>query len=51
MHLIDDIHTLFDRNGGEHGLLTQLTDIVNTVIGRCVYLDNIENAAVLNAEA
>ena len=51
VHLVDDIHTLFYRDRGEHGFLAQLTDIVNTVVRCCVYLDNIENAAVLNAEA
>ena len=51
VHLIDDIHTLLDRNGGEHGLLTQLTNIVNAVVGRSVDLYNIKNTAVLNSDA
>ena len=51
VHLVDDIHTLFDRNGGEHGFLTQLTDIVYTVVRCRINFDHIENTAVLNAEA
>ena len=49
MHLVNDVHTLFDGNGGEHGLLTKLTDIVNTVVGSGIYLNDIKNAAVLDA--
>ena len=32
MHLVDDIHALFDRNGGKYRLLAELADVVNAVI-------------------
>ena len=50
VHLIDDIHALFDGNRGKHRFLAELTDIVNTVIGSRVNLNNVENTAVVNAQ-
>ena len=51
MHLVDDIHALFDRDRRKHGLLAQLADVIHAVIGRSVDLDNVHDAAVLDAEA
>ena len=51
VHLVDDVHALFDRDGRKHGLLAQLADVIHAVIGRGVDLDNVHDAAVLDAEA
>ena len=51
MHLVDDIHTLFDRNRRKHGLLAQLADVINAVVRCGVDLDDVHDASVLDAEA
>ena len=51
MHLVDDIHALFNGNGGEHSLLPKLTHIVNAVVRRSVDLHNVKHTAVVDAEA
>ena len=47
MHLVDDINSVFCADGREICLLTQVTDIVNAVVAGGVYLDNVENGAVV----
>ena len=49
--LVDDIDPLFDSGGGVDGLVPQGPDLVHTVIGRGVQLQNVQKAAVLNAKA
>ena len=51
MDLVDDIDPLFDSGGGVDGLVPQGPDLVHTVIGRGVQLQDVQKAAVLNAKA
>ena len=39
MHLIDDIHTVFCRDGGKIRLLAQVANVINAVVARRVDLN------------
>ena len=43
MHLVDDIHTVFCAGRSEISLLTQITDIVNTVVRCGVNFNNVKD--------
>jgi hypothetical protein len=51
MHFVDDIHALFHISGRKNGLLAKGAHIVDAVVRRGVELQNIQYAAVVNAEA
>ena len=42
MNLVDNIHPVFCVDGGIVSLVTQITDIVNTVVAGGVYFDNVK---------
>ena len=43
--LIDDVHTLFHLAGGVNGIVAQIADVVNAVVGGGVDLQNIHAGA------
>ena len=51
MYLVDDVHALFDGRRCIPHFVTNVADVVYAVVGRCVNLDNIQNAAVHDAAA
>ena len=51
MNLVDNIHPIFCVNGSIVSLVTQITDIVNTVVAGGVDLDNVKYRAVVNTLA
>ena len=51
MHLVDDIHLILAGAGGIGGLVPQVADIVHAVVGGCVHLHHVQQAAVVDALA
>ena len=51
VHLVDDKHALFDLRGRVSCFVTQIADIVHTVVGSCVDLGYIKHGTVQNAAA
>ena len=51
MHLVDDIHLILTGAGGVGGLVPQVADIVHAVVGGCVHLHHVQQAAVVDALA
>ncbi len=51
MHLVNDIHALFNAGGRIDRLVPQGTDIFNAVIGGGVNFNHIHNRAVFDSEA
>jgi hypothetical protein len=50
MHLIDDIDFVFSLIWFESSLLDEISDIVDSGIGCCIYLDDIEHGSVIECE-
>ena len=51
MDLVDDVHTLFHLAGGIDGIVAQVADIVNAVIGGGVDLQNIHTGSGIDGPA
>ena len=51
MHLIEDINLVFTLCWTISHFLTDLTDVVNTVVGGCIDLDHIHGSSRLNGLA
>ena len=51
MHLVDDVHALFDRGRRIARLLADVADVVHTIVRGRVDLDHIEHRPVQNAAA
>ena len=51
VHLVDDIHLILAGAGGVGGLVPQVADVIHAVVGGCVHLHHIQQAAVVNAFA
>ena len=51
MHLVDDVHLVAAGAGGVGGLVPQVADVVDAVVGGGVHLDHVEDAAVVDAAA
>ena len=51
MNLVDDIYLIFCGNRRIGDFLTQLTNVVNAVVGSGVNLDDIEHRAVVDSPA
>ena len=51
VHLVDDIHLILTGAGGVGGLVPQVADIVHAVVGGCVHLHHVQQAAVVDALA
>ena len=51
MHLVDDVHALFDRGRGENGLLSQGADVVHTVVRGGVELHHVHHGTLGDAAA
>lgn len=49
MHLVDDIDFVFSLVRFESSLLDEITDIVDSGIGCCIYLDDIEHGRVIKS--
>ena len=47
MHLVDDINSVLRFNRRKVCLVSKIADIVNAVVAGGVYLDNVENGAVV----
>ena len=41
MHLVDDIHTVFSRDGSKICLFTQIADVINAIVARRINLDHV----------
>lgn len=41
MHLVDDIHTVFRRDGSKICLFTQIADVINAIVARRINLDHV----------
>ena len=51
VHLVDDIHLILAGAGGVGGLVPQVADIIHAVVGGCVHLHHVQQAAVVDALA
>ena len=51
VHLVDDIHLILAGAGGVGGLVPQVADVIHAVVGGCVHLHHIQQAAVVDAFA
>ena len=51
MHLVDYINSVFSINRSKICFLTQITDIVNTVVACGVDFNNIKNRSAFNSPA
>ena len=51
MHLVDDIDLVFTLGGRVGYLVADLSDVVHAVVGGCVHLHHVQNAAVVDASA
>ena len=51
VHLVDDIHLILAGAGGVSSLVPQVADIIHTVVGGCVHLHHVQQAAVVDALA
>ena len=51
VHLVDDIHLILTGAGGVGGLVPQVADIIHAVVGGCVHLHHVQQAAVVDALA
>ena len=51
VHLVDDIHALAHAGGGKDRLVAQGAHVVDTVVGRGVKLDHVEDRSVVDAAA
>ena len=51
VHLVDDIHLILAGAGSVGGLVPQVADIIHAVVGGCVHLHHVQQAAVVDAFA
>jgi hypothetical protein len=51
MDLVDDIHTHFHLSGRIDGIVPQITDIVNAVVGSGIDLQNIHAGTAVDSTA
>ena len=51
MHLVNDIHALSHLAGGIDGIVTQIADIVDTVVGGRIDLQHIHTGARIDGSA
>ena len=51
MHLVNDIHTVFQLCRQKRDLFLEVTHVINAVVARRVHLDHVRCAAAFNASA
>ena len=51
VYLVDDVYLIMTGTGSVGCLITQVADVVHTVVGRGVHLHHVEDAAVVDALA
>ena len=51
MHLVDDVHFIFADRRQVGNFVPQVADIVHAVVGGCVHLHHVQQAAVVDAFA
>ena len=51
VHLVDDVHALFQHRGGIHRLLPKGTDVIHAVVAGGVQLSDVQKPAFVDASA